>query len=234
MSNNLAADSLLLGKSLFERGYNCLTTLEDAMQAMENVGIQEESVSRALALIIRTHSMPQLASKEEQTWNIENFVKAVLKKNSNLNWDTVLAKLDQAEFMVFDPIGFKLLVLSWKCYKKDEPFPVSIFFQPWVHIRAQLSVLYHMVYAPTDLLDLNETMTRKVIPEELVSALPVSMRQGASQLALQQLNCLDLIDTIISLVGTAATDDIKVLMDRLAIQAPELLMIGLAQIQVNE
>jgi CCR4-NOT transcription complex subunit 1 len=35
-----------------------------------------------------------------------------------------------------------------------------------------------------------------------------------------------------SLVGTAATDDIKVLMDRLAIQAPELLMIGLAQIQV--
>jgi hypothetical protein len=80
MSNNLAADSLLLGKSLFERGYNCLTTLEDAMQAMENVGIQEESVSRALALIIRTHSMPQLASKEEQTWNIENFVKAVLKK----------------------------------------------------------------------------------------------------------------------------------------------------------
>ncbi len=81
---------------------------------------------------------------------------------------------------------------------------------------------------------MNETMTRKVIPEELVSALPVSMRQGASQLALQQLNCLDLIDTIISLVGTAATDDIKVLMDRLAIQAPELLMIGLAQIQVNE
>jgi hypothetical protein len=128
MSNNLAADSLLLGKSLFERGYNCLTTLEDAMQAMENVGIQEESVSRALALIIRTHSMPQLASKEEQTWNIENFVKAVLKKNSNLNWDTVLAKLDQAEFMVFDPIGFKLLVLSWKCYKKVNNITILTLF----------------------------------------------------------------------------------------------------------
>lgn len=89
-----------------------------------------------------------------------------------------------------------------------------------------------MVYAPTDLLDLNKTVTKKVIPEDLITALPVSMRQAASQLAIQQLNCLDLLDTIMSLIGTAATDDIKVLMDRLAIQAPELLMIGLAQIQV--
>ncbi|ORE23450.1 Not1-domain-containing protein [Rhizopus microsporus] len=88
-----------------------------------------------------------------------------------------------------------------------------------------------MVYAPTDLLDLNKTVTKKVIPEDLITALPVSMRQAASQLAIQQLNCLDLLDAIMNLVGTAATDDIKVLMDRLAIQAPELLMIGLAQIQ---
>lgn len=90
-----------------------------------------------------------------------------------------------------------------------------------------------MVYATTDLLDLNGAAITKVIPDELISVLPVSMRQAASQLASQQLNCLDLIDTLIGLVGTAATDDIKVLMDRLAIQSPELLMIGLAQIQVN-
>ncbi|CAO3664985.1 unnamed protein product [Rhizopus stolonifer] len=164
MSNSPAIDSLLLGKSLFEKGYSCLSTLEDAMQVMENVGIEEDSVSKALALIIRTHSMPQLASKEERTWNIENFVRAVLKKNPSLNWGIVLAKLDQADFMVFDPVGLRLLVLSWKYYKKDEPFPVSIFFQPWVHIRAQLSVVYHMVYATTDLLDLNGTTITKVIP----------------------------------------------------------------------
>lgn len=85
MSNNLASDSLLLGKTLFEKGYSCLLTLDNAMQVMENVSIQEDSVSKALALIIRTHSMPQLATKEAQTWNMENFVAAALKKVIDTN-----------------------------------------------------------------------------------------------------------------------------------------------------
>ncbi|OAD02750.1 Not1 transcription factor, partial [Mucor lusitanicus CBS 277.49] len=114
-----------------------------------------------------------------------------------------------------------------------EPFPVGIFLQPWMHVRGQLSVLYHMVYASPELLDMNQTPTKKVIPEELIPILPISMRQAATQLASQQLNCLGLLEAIMDLAGTVASEDVKVLMDRLAIQAPELLMIGLAQIQVN-
>lgn len=89
-----------------------------------------------------------------------------------------------------------------------------------------------MVYASSEVLDMNQTPTKKVIPEELIPALPISMRQAASQLASQQLNCLGLLETIMDLACTAGSEDVKVLMDRLAIQAPELLMIGLAQIQV--
>lgn len=101
-----------------------------------------------------------------------------------------------------------------------------------MHVRGQLSVLYHMVYASPELLDMNQTPTKKVIPEELIPILPISMRQAATQLASQQLNCLGLLEAIMDLAGTVASEDVKVLMDRLAIQAPELLMIGLAQIQV--
>ncbi len=101
-----------------------------------------------------------------------------------------------------------------------------------MHVRGQLSVLYHMVYASPELLDMNQTPIKKVIPEELIPALPISMRQAATQLASQQLNCLGLLEAIMDLAGTVASEDVKVLMDRLAIQAPELLMIGLAQIQV--
>ncbi|KAI7901129.1 CCR4-Not complex component, Not1-domain-containing protein [Cokeromyces recurvatus] len=88
-----------------------------------------------------------------------------------------------------------------------------------------------MVYCSTDLLDLNQTATKKVIPEDVIPTLPISLRQAANQLASQQLNCFGLLEAIMDLAGTAASEDVKVLMDRLAIQAPELLMIGLAQIQ---
>ncbi|KAG1095710.1 hypothetical protein G6F42_018503 [Rhizopus arrhizus] len=219
-TKSTSQETLLLGKKLLDEGYGSLSTLNNAMQVMENVQVSEESTSRALALLIRSHAKLQ-GSSEGQTWNIENFVTAALNK----------ASPHQVEFMLYDPMGLKILVLSWKYAHKDEPFPVGIFLQPWMHVRGQLSVLYHMVYASPELLDMNQTPTKKVIPEELIPILPISMRQAATQLASQQLNCLGLLEAIMDLAGTVASEDVKVLMDRLAIQAPELLMIGLAQIQ---
>jgi CCR4-NOT transcription complex subunit 1 len=118
-----------------------------------------------------------------------------------------------------------------KCCQ-DEPFPVQIFLQPWMHVRGQLSVLYQMVNAPVEVLDMNQSATKRVIPEDLIPTLPISMRQAVTQLASQQLNCLDLLEAIMDLAGTVASDDVRILMDRLAIQSPELLFIGLAKIQV--
>ncbi|KAI8975394.1 CCR4-Not complex component, Not1-domain-containing protein [Mycotypha africana] len=100
-----------------------------------------------------------------------------------------------------------------------------------MHVKGQLSVLYHLVYAPSELLDMSQTATRKIISEELVNTVPNTMRTAAAHLASQQLNCLDLLESVMNLAGTAASEDVRVFMDRLAIQAPELLLIGLAQIQ---
>ncbi|RCH87955.1 hypothetical protein CU098_004083, partial [Rhizopus stolonifer] len=229
MSKKTNTESLLLSKKLTEEGYHALANINTAMQVMESVEVNEESVSKALAMIIRTHAKLQ-GSTEGQTWNLDNFMKATLTKNPQLNWLTVLAKLDQAEFMLYDPTGLKILVSSWQYVHKEDPFPVHIFLQPWMHVRGQFSVLYYMVYALPELLDMSQT-GRRVIPEELMPVLPVSMRQAATQLASQQLNCLSLLEAIMDLAGTVVSEDVKVLMDRLAIQAPELLMIGLAQIQ---
>jgi CCR4-NOT transcription complex subunit 1 len=101
-----------------------------------------------------------------------------------------------------------------------------------MHVRGQLSVLYQMVNAPVEVLDMNQSATKRVIPEDLIPTLPISMRQAVTQLASQQLNCLDLLEAIMDLAGTVASDDVRILMDRLAIQSPELLFIGLAKIQV--
>lgn len=69
----------LLSKKLFEEGYTCLSNINNAVQVMENVDVTEDSVSKTLAMMVRTHAKLQ-GSADGQTWNIENFVKAVLKK----------------------------------------------------------------------------------------------------------------------------------------------------------
>jgi hypothetical protein len=79
MATKSTAENLLLGKKLFDEGYGSLSSLNNAMQAMENVEVSDESISRALAMIIRSHAKLQ-GSAEGQTWNVENFVKAALNK----------------------------------------------------------------------------------------------------------------------------------------------------------
>lgn len=79
MSKKPASESLLLSKKLFEEGYNSLSNINSAMQAVDNVEVTDESVSKALAMMIRTHAKLQ-GSVEGQTWNVENFVKSVTMK----------------------------------------------------------------------------------------------------------------------------------------------------------
>lgn len=80
-TKSTSQETLLLGKKLLDEGYGSLSTLNNAMQVMENVQVSEESTSRALALLIRSHAKLQ-GSSEGQTWNIENFVTAALNKAS--------------------------------------------------------------------------------------------------------------------------------------------------------
>ncbi|KAI8986417.1 hypothetical protein BDB01DRAFT_608995 [Pilobolus umbonatus] len=107
-------DTITLNKLLFEQGYKSLANITNAMQVMDKVEIQEESVTKALIMMIRTHAKFQ-GCADGQSWNIDVFVKAILQKNPKLNWVTILSKLDQAEFMLYDPTGLKILVLFWKC-----------------------------------------------------------------------------------------------------------------------
>lgn len=78
-TKSTSQETLLLGKKLLDEGYGSLSTLNNAMQVMENVQVSEESVSRALAMLIRSHAKLQ-GSAEGHTWNVENFVKAALNK----------------------------------------------------------------------------------------------------------------------------------------------------------
>jgi hypothetical protein len=79
MSKKSNTDAILLGKKLIDEGYTALATIDNANKLFENVDAAEDSISKALVVIIRTHAkLP--GNTDGQTWNIENFVKAVINK----------------------------------------------------------------------------------------------------------------------------------------------------------
>ncbi|KAG0175598.1 hypothetical protein DFQ28_005990 [Apophysomyces sp. BC1034] len=225
-------DLFALSKAFFKPGYQSSATVENAMRVMENVEVHEDGIARTLAMMTRTHSTLE-GSAEGQSWNIENFVTAVKKRSPDINWIVVFMKLDHAEFITYDPVGLKILVDTWKCSQKDrsEQFPVQLFCKRWKNVRGQLSVIYHMLYGPSDLLNLSRVPMTRVIQDAHIQGLHVSARSAAMHLASQQLNCLELIDSVVDLADTIVAEDVRVLTERLAIQAPELLLLGLAQIQ---
>ncbi|KAI9496644.1 CCR4-Not complex component, Not1-domain-containing protein [Zychaea mexicana] len=89
-----------------------------------------------------------------------------------------------------------------------------------------------MLCAPIDLLDLaNNPTTTNVIRPVHIMGLHVSVRPIAIRLAASQLNCVEIIGAILDLAETSTSDDVRVLLDRLTLQTPELLLLGLAQLQ---
>ncbi|KAI9271555.1 CCR4-Not complex component, Not1-domain-containing protein [Phascolomyces articulosus] len=89
-----------------------------------------------------------------------------------------------------------------------------------------------MLCAPLELFDLanNPTITN-VIRSVHIMSLHTSLRPIAIRLAASQLNCVEIIGAIIDLAETSTSEDVRVLMDRLTLRTPELLLLGLAQLQ---
>ncbi|KAI8149734.1 CCR4-Not complex component, Not1-domain-containing protein [Fennellomyces sp. T-0311] len=89
-----------------------------------------------------------------------------------------------------------------------------------------------MLCAPLEVLDLanNPTITNVIRPVHIMG-LHATVRPIAMRLAASQLNCVEIISVILDLAESSSSDDVRVLLDRLTLQTPELLLLGLAQIQ---
>ena len=91
-----------------------------------------------------------------------------------------------------------------------------------------------MLCANTDVIDIfnNPTITN-VIRSVHIMGLHTSVRPIAIRLAASQLNCVEIIGAILDLAESSTSEDVRVLMDRLTLRSPELLLLGLAQLQVS-
>jgi CCR4-NOT transcription complex subunit 1 len=169
--------------------------------------------------------------------------------------------LDYEHFLLYDATGLEMLVQAWKevtgvrrfrfafcCLRThpreirlitssslqgNEPFPIECFFGKWKNLKGQLSALYQIVNAPQELLNINDCATKKIITVDDIANANANIRNSATQLAASQINSYDLIESVIGFVDTEVHEDAKVFLDILINRSPELVFLGLVEIEVS-
>ncbi|KAI9257630.1 CCR4-Not complex component, Not1-domain-containing protein [Sporodiniella umbellata] len=220
-------------KLVLEGGYECCNSISQIQELLSTVpNITEKEVAETIGCMARTHTnMTGVGSTtNEPTWNIDNFVLAVTEKNPTLDWAHVFQELDYEHFFLYDSKGLDILVAAWRCNKGEEHFPIGLFFGQWKNLKGQLSALYQMVNVPIDAIDIPSCSKRKVIETVDFTGSSAANRALAAQLVKEQLNSLDLIECIIKLANTAVVDDVKVFLEMMINKSPELVFMGLLQI----
>ncbi|RUS19853.1 hypothetical protein BC937DRAFT_86816 [Endogone sp. FLAS-F59071] len=219
----------ILGNAMQELGYSSCTSVSAIKVIFERIGgeIHEEDVAQALGMMARTHTNAD-GSGSDQTWDVEVFVSALNEVAPNLDWVKVMDSLDYNHFAIYDPKGLEIVTEAFrKSPNGQDPFPAHVFFRPWANLQGQLSALYQMALAPPEVLNLNACEVQRVILMEDFANASGSIRTAAQQLAQQQLNCLDLIETVIGLANSEVFEDAKLFMERIASKAPEIVFLGL-------
>jgi CCR4-NOT transcription complex subunit 1 len=91
-----------------------------------------------------------------------------------------------------------------------------------------------MANVSTDVLSLVKCSKRKVIELADFQASNQNIQAMATQLVNTQLNSLDLIECVMDLADSSVADDVSIFLEMMAHKSPELVFIGLIQIQVPE
>ena len=99
-------------------------------------------------------------------------------------------------------------------------------------MKGQLSALYQMANASTDIISLVSCSERKVIEPDDFANSTTHVRTQAAQLCNEQLNSLDLFDCVLDLSETVVVDDVKVFVEMMVNTCPELVFLGFIQAKV--
>jgi CCR4-NOT transcription complex subunit 1 len=91
-----------------------------------------------------------------------------------------------------------------------------------------------MANVSTNVLNLLQCSKQTVIDSNDFANASVHIRSIVSQLVVEQLNSLDLIECVIRLADTSVADDVKVFLDMMTGKVPELVFLGLLQIEVKK
>ncbi|KAI8335037.1 CCR4-Not complex component, Not1-domain-containing protein [Chlamydoabsidia padenii] len=233
--NNNSNDGSL-SKLILETGYDCCASPESVKDVLSkyNKKITEKDVAECLGCMARSYvNMTGVGdgSTTGSNWDVENFVSVIKEKYPDIDWYKMVENFDYEHFFVYDSKGLDVLIRAWNEHSKTDPFPADKFFGQWNNLKGQLSALYQMANVSTDVLSLVGCSKRKVIETTDFKSSNQNIQAMAAQLVNTQLNSLDLIECVINLADSSVADDVSIFMEMMAHKSPELVFIGLIQIQ---
>ncbi|KAI9256566.1 CCR4-Not complex component, Not1-domain-containing protein [Phascolomyces articulosus] len=234
-NDDVDARESVISKKMLEAGYECCSTPDSLRELLANVDqkIEEKDVAVAIGCMARTYTNMNgigNGSPSGSNWNVENFVTVMNELAPSLNWEKIIECLDYAHFFVYDAKGLDIIVRAWNHSPKGgDPFPANKFFGKWRNLKGQLSALYQMANASTDILSLVSCSERKVIELDDFANSGPHVRTQATQLCNEQLNSLDLFECVLDLSETAVVDDVKVFVEMMVNKSPELVFLGFIQ-----
>ncbi|KAI9190073.1 CCR4-NOT core subunit cdc39 [Blastocladiella emersonii ATCC 22665] len=227
--------------------HGCLVAHMGNARAVSGALSDPVQLGRALATMAMTHSdledpvpgpwtpIINATKSPRSTWDLEVFVTVVNQYGHRPDWAQAVKCLDVDGFQVRDLRGFELIVDVYRRATKSK-FPIHVLFDRWHNAYAQFTIVAHSIQAPPDkfnFADYPANETRKVVTqEELVMATSGSGRSvPITALPNQALNSLDVLDTMLALLDhPECTAAVKEFIHNASAQAPELLLLGLAQL----
>ncbi|KNE58476.1 hypothetical protein AMAG_18253 [Allomyces macrogynus ATCC 38327] len=253
-----AEDHDIVADFLRKAGYNVLATSDLFVRvlaahlgspAAATAALQDPlAVGLALGVMAMTHTNMDLnapvaapwtplvaeARPRRSTWDLDVFVHAVVATAPDLDWTEAIRALDSPTVRITDLVGLKMLVDAHRKATRTKKFPVHVLFEPWRHPVAQYTLLAQAVSAPPDTLNFAEyaDLTRIVPPEELAIAAAGTARAPITALPNRALNSLDVLATFVHLLRhDACRADVAQFLVNASVQAPELLLLGLVQLE---
>ncbi|KAI9280718.1 CCR4-Not complex component, Not1-domain-containing protein [Sporodiniella umbellata] len=221
-------------KIILEGGYESCSSASRFRELLSDItDFTEKEIAEAIGHMVRTQSnMTSVGSQtREATWRVDNFVLCIKEAAPTLNWTAIFQYLDCKHFFLYGTKDLDILIDIWKaCPQGNNPFPASVFFGQWKNLKGQLSALYQMANASTDYVNLPDSSKRKVIEAFDFTTASSLNKSLANQLVKEQLNSLDLIECVIKLADTSVIDDVKVFLEMMVNKSPELVFMGLLQI----
>ena len=165
-----------LALQIQEKGALAFPDTESWEKQLRQMGLGDgevaaSSVAHVLAMMTRPSRYGSSWSGSEESsannWSVCAFVEAVQRLQPSLDWESVVAELDQPGFSVKDLAALQLLHGGLERALGGRPFPLRLLYQPnWSNKEGQLSWISQILRNP-DVFDLNSVPQRSAPIEQL-------------------------------------------------------------------
>ncbi|XP_057532309.1 uncharacterized protein LOC130810318 isoform X1 [Amaranthus tricolor] len=227
-----------------ELGYGCTTNAAKCKELLSLfMPLTEATIARILGIVVRTHaglednattfssflsaigSSPLSDIPCPSSWDVSILVETIKQLAPETNWVGVMENLDHVGFYIPNENAFSFFIAIYKHACQDS-FPLNaICGSVWKNSEGQLSLLKYAVFAPPELFTFSHSV-RQLVYVDVAHVLKSQPEQFNHAWL-----CLDLLDVLCQLAERGHAATIQLMLEYPLKHFPELLLLGLAQIQ---